>query len=111
MIGQQKCSKHNARHFHAFKLDILIILWAWIVCDVQSLIHVSGTDAHYIHVTYLSLGQALRKFMVKSVDNIPEYSQLSPCGHLAITDTPIIQIASKSLAKNRVRRLTEINSC
>ena len=28
------------------------------------------------------------------------YSQLSPCGHLAITDTPIIRTAAESLAKN-----------
>ena len=38
------------------------------------------------------------------------YSQLSPCGHLAITDTPIIWAAAKSPAKINYRRLTEINS-
>ena len=38
------------------------------------------------------------------------YSQLSPCGHLAITDTPIIRTAAKSQAKIKYRRLTEINS-
>ena len=38
------------------------------------------------------------------------YSQLSPCGHPAITDTPIIRTAAKSPAKINNRRLTEINS-
>ena len=38
------------------------------------------------------------------------YSQLSPCGHPAITDTPIIRTAAKSPAKTSCRRLTEINS-
>ena len=38
------------------------------------------------------------------------YSQLSPCGHLAITDTPIIQTAAKSPAKIEYIRLTETNS-
>ena len=38
-----------------------------------------------------------------------KYSQLSPCGHLAITDTPIIRTATKSPAKINYRRLTEIN--
>ena len=36
--------------------------------------------------------------------------QLSPCGHLAITDTPILRTAAKSSAKINNRRLTEINS-
>ena len=39
------------------------------------------------------------------------YSQLSPCGHLAITDTPIIWTAAKSLTKINYRHVTEINSC
>ena len=39
------------------------------------------------------------------------YCQLSPCGHPAITDTPIIGTAAKSLEKINNRRLTEINSC
>ena len=38
------------------------------------------------------------------------YSQPSPCGHLAITDSPIIRAAAKSPAKINYRRLTEINS-
>ena len=37
------------------------------------------------------------------------YSQLSTCGHLAITDTPIIRTAAKSPAKINYRRLNEIN--
>ena len=39
-----------------------------------------------------------------------KYSQLSPCGHPAITDTPIKRTAAKSPAKTNYRRLTEINS-
>ena len=39
-----------------------------------------------------------------------KYSQLSPCGHLAITETPIIQTAAKSAAKTNYTRLTELNS-
>ena len=38
------------------------------------------------------------------------YSQLSPCGHPAISDTPIIRTAAKSPAKTCYRCLTEINS-
>ena len=33
------------------------------------------------------------------------YSQLSPCGHPAITDTPIIRTEAKSQAKTIYRRL------
>ena len=35
------------------------------------------------------------------------YSQLSPCGHLAITDTPIIRTVAKSPANINYTRLTE----
>ena len=31
--------------------------------------------------------------------NETTYSQLSPCGHLAITDTPLIRTAAKSPTK------------
>ena len=40
----------------------------------------------------------------------PHYSQLSPCGHPAITDTPIIRTADKFRAKINYRHLTKINS-
>ena len=36
--------------------------------------------------------------------------RLSPCGHPAITDTPIIRTADKFRAKINYRHLTEINS-
>ena len=39
-----------------------------------------------------------------------DYSQLSPCGHPAITDTPVIRTAAKSQAKINFRRLGKINS-
>ena len=39
-----------------------------------------------------------------------KYTQLWSCGHLAITNTPIIRTAAKSSAKINYRRLTEINS-
>ena len=42
--------------------------------------------------------------------SIASYSQLSPCGHPAITDTQIERIAPKSPAKTNYKRLTEINS-
>ena len=38
------------------------------------------------------------------------YSQLLPCGHPDITDTPLIRTAAKSQAKIIYRCLTEINS-
>ena len=38
------------------------------------------------------------------------YSQISPCRHPAITDTPIIWTAVKSQEKINYRDLTEINS-
>ena len=37
-------------------------------------------------------------------------AELSPCGHLAIMDTPIKRIAARSQAKINYRRSTEINS-
>ena len=37
-------------------------------------------------------------------------SDTGNCGHLTITDTPIIQIVAESLAKINYRCLTEINS-
>ena len=40
---------------------------------------------------------------------LSEYSQLSPCGHSAITDTSIKRTAANSPAKTNYRRLTEIN--
>ena len=33
------------------------------------------------------------------VDSSEHYSQLPPCGHLAITDTPLLRTAAKSPAK------------
>ena len=47
---------------------------------------------------------------LENADRAWKYSQLSPCGHPAITDTPIIRTAAKSPAKTSWRRLTEINS-
>ena len=41
---------------------------------------------------------------------IPKYSQLSPWGCHAITDTPIIRATTKSQAKINCRHLIEINS-
>ena len=38
------------------------------------------------------------------------YSQLSPCRHLTITDTPTIRTAAKSQEKINNRHLAEINS-
>ena len=38
------------------------------------------------------------------------FSQLSTCGHPAITDTPIIRTSAKSRSKINYRRVTEINS-
>ena len=38
------------------------------------------------------------------------FSQLSTCGHPAITDTPIIRTSAKSRSKINYRHLTEINS-
>ena len=48
------------------------------------------------------------KIAVVAFENLSAYySQLSPCRHPTITDTPIIQTAVKSLAKTNNRRLTE----
>ena len=49
-----------------------------------------------------------RKLRVSKFEN--DYSQLSPCGHLAITDTPIIRTLAKYRAKINNSSLTEINS-
>ena len=50
-------------------------------------------------------------FNNKCLKSLYNYSQLSPCGHLAITDTPKIQTAAKSPANLNYSRLTEINFC
>ena len=50
------------------------------------------------------------KLQQKESHFISFYSQLSPCAHLAITDTPIKRTAVKSQEKPNYRRLTEINS-
>ena len=42
----------------------------------------------------------LKWFQLREKCIITRYSQLSPCGHLAIMDTPIIPTAAESLAKN-----------
>ena len=42
----------------------------------------------------------LKWFQLREKCIMSHYSRLSPCGHLAITDTPIIQTAAESLAKN-----------
>ena len=52
---------------------------------------------------------AERDHTIRQVIAYYMYSQLSPCGHLAITDTPIIRTVAKSLAKTNYRRLPEIN--
>ena len=44
------------------------------------------------------------------VESRSKYSQLSPCGHPAITDNPIIRTADKFRAKINYRHLTKINS-
>ena len=41
---------------------------------------------------------------------LTESSELSPCGHLALTDTIKIRTAAKSQAKLNSRRLIDINS-
>ena len=50
------------------------------------------------------------KSYTASSNNIAKYSELSPCGHPAITDTQLIWTEAKSPAKTDYRRLTEINS-
>ena len=47
----------------------------------------------------VSMLPALRGFFKKAESINTLYSQLSPCGHLAITDTPLIRTAAKSPAK------------
>ena len=53
--------------------------------------------------------QVKQKFL-EQMDDLQRYSQLFPCGHLAIMDTPIIRTAAKSPAKINYRCWTEINS-
>ena len=45
------------------------------------------------------------------IRQVTVYSQLSPCGHFAITDTPIIRTAAKFPVEINYKRLTEINAC
>ena len=52
----------------------------------------------------------MRRHVNKVYAQVCMYSQPSPCGHHAITDTPIIRTAAEFPAKMNYRRLTEIFS-
>ena len=71
---------------------------------------------HLLHLRYFHLSFSRRKIQIRAILQQKEshfisfYSQLSPCAHLAITDTPIKRTAVKSQEKPNYRRLTEINS-
>ena len=58
----------------------------------------------------LQPGRHVSAVSVEDTDRKNCYSQLSPYGHPAITDTPIIRTAPKSRAKIYYGRLSEINS-
>ena len=58
----------------------------------------------------LQPGRHVSAVSVEDTDRKNCYSQLSPYGHPAITDTPIIRTAPKSWAKIYYGRLSEINS-
>ena len=77
---------------------------------------------HLVHIYGHGFYEFNRMLMRKNVNNDVNkdspisntinwvYSQLSPCPHLAITDTPIIRTGTRPPAKINYRRLTEINS-
>ena len=58
--------------------------------------HITIEEATFLH---------FQEFEVKG-----KYSQLSPCGHPSITNTPIIRTTAKFPAKTNYRRYTEIKS-
>ena len=58
----------------------------------------------------LQPGRHVSAVSVEDTDRKNCYSQLSPYGHPAITDIPIIRTAAKSRAKINYGSLTEINS-
>ena len=90
------CFKHEYSTRPARKFSCLFY------CHKVSLLDLLGTDHNERFPVYV-----LRQ-LVKSYPFV--FSQLSTCGHPAITDTPIIRTAANSQAKTTYRRLTEINS-
>ena len=72
-------------------------------CHKVSLLDLLGTDHNEQFPVYVH-----RQLVLNAYPFV--FSQLSTCGHPAITDTPIIRTAAKFRLKINYRRLTEINS-
>ena len=72
-------------------------------CHKMRLLDLLGTDHNEQFPVYVH-----RQLVLNAYPFV--FSQLSTCGHPAITDTPIIRTAAKSRSKINYRRLTEINS-
>ena len=67
-----------------------------------------------LKLVYASLNQTFSYISNPSrptMYSVNKYSQLTPCRHLAITDTPILRTATKTPAQIYYRCLTELNSC
>ena len=71
---------------------------------ITSLLFSETTTRHHVDVDgeYLALDILDTAGKVNTPDPFmsPDYSQLSPCGHTAITNTPIIRTTAKSQCKN-----------
>ena len=59
---------------------------------------------------YVFISHFWQKKYPSRIHSNDKYSQLSPCRHPTITDTPITRTAAKSLAKINCKHLTEMNS-
>ena len=74
---------------------------------ITSLLFSETTTRHHVDVDgeYLALDILDTAGKVNTPDPFmsPDYSQLSPCGHTAITNTPIIRTTAKSQCKNELQ--------
>ena len=74
---------------------------------ITSLLFSETTTRHHVDVDgeYLALDilDTAGKVNIPDPFMSPDYSQLSPCGHTAITNTPIIRTTAKSQCKNELQ--------
>ena len=74
---------------------------------ITSLLFSETTTRHHVDVDgeYLALDilDTAGKVNIPDPFISPDYSQLSPCEHTAITETPVIRTAAKSQCKNKLQ--------
>lgn len=98
----QSLSLRNLIRFENIMSSFFLSLWL-----ITSLLFSETTTRHHVDVDgeYLALDilDTAGKVNIPDPFMSPDYSQLSPCGHTAITNTPIIRTTAKSQCKNELQ--------